>query len=270
MLITVLAQAVMVFRGDGTGINAFLFLILEWSDNQATLLERTTIAVVTGVTLIGVLRPTWYFLLPAGLYLLVEACAAVFVGGRAFAEWTPAAAALRFGTPLLAPYVLRPWFERDSRGRDASVSASFTAGCWLLRVALGVVFILHGYEALQHHAVFIDLIIGTGNRLFGIWLPESSVTTALTVIGSVDVVVGAAVLLKGNRVIFGWMMIWGLITAMSRMTANGWDAYPDVMLRATHFMVPLALYMLGPLFPFRTFRVFLGRSTNHSNPQEQT
>ena len=42
---------------------------------------------------------------------------------------------------------------------------------------------------------------------------------------------------------------WGLITALSRLTANGWGAYPELLLRTTHFVVPFVLLKYRKTIP---------------------
>ncbi len=247
---TVAAQAILTFRGDGTAINAFLFLDLGWSHMQAVRAERSAMSIILGVTLLGVIRPHWLLLAPVGLYLLAEACLTMHVGGRAFAQLAPAAAALRFMTPLVTPFVLASYLKsfRLVEPRPVMTAASATSarmGRWLLKLAVAVVFITHGYEAIMHHPQFIDLVIGTGTRMFDVWLDESKVTRLLTLIGTVDIIVGVALLFRWSPTLLGWAAFWGLLTALSRMTAYGWGAYPDVLLRSTHFGVPLALLLLS-------------------------
>ena len=258
--LTALAHAVKTFRGDGTALNAFLFLDMGWLNEEAARTERvalTTVLVLTvlSVTLVGVLRPIGWLMVPMGLFLLLEAALSVHVGGKPFYELSLAAAALRYGTPLLTPLVLAGYVGHGRRlSRDQETTQpgtlstwrawSFRSGTLLLRLAVAVVFLTHGYEAWQHHPRFIDLIIGTWAKYFDVWLDQTLVTQILTVIGVVDILVGVGILLTWNPVLLGWAAFWGLLTALSRMTAFGWGAYPDVLFRATHFLVPLALLLL--------------------------
>ncbi len=252
--LTVLAHAVKTFRGDGTALNAFLFLDWGWPDERLAQTERVWLMAIAGLTglgvaLAGIWRSVAWWMIPAGLYLLLEAVLSVHVGGQPFSHWSPAAAALRYGTPLFAPLVLAGCLQgAESSTRSETLAGwragSFGTGALLLRFAVAVVFFTHGCEAWQHHPRFIDLVIGTGARQFDVWLDETLVTRILTGIGVVDVVVAIAILLSWNPLFLGWAAFWGLVTASSRMTAFGWGAYPDVLLRATHFLVPLALLLL--------------------------
>ena len=39
------------------------------------------------------------------------------------------------------------------------------------------------------------------------------------------------------------MALWGIITACSRITANGWEAYPEALIRAANGGLPLAILL---------------------------
>jgi len=255
---TLIGFGIKTFRGDGTALNTFLFLEWGWSNERAAHVEKTALWIVLALTGLGVLRPCWWLLVPSGFYLLLEAVLSVKVGGSPFSALAPAAAALRFGTPLITPWLLMGYFQNVSlRGCDSTnlldranadtgwwQKNSFRSGAIFLRLATGLVFLSHGYEAWHHHPMFIDLVIGTGARQLDLWFDESRVTSGLSVIGAVDIVVGLGLLVSSNRFLLAWAAAWGLVTALSRMTGFGWGAYPEVLYRATHFLVPFALLLL--------------------------
>lgn len=254
---TMAAHAIRTYRGDGTAINAFLFLDLGWSNEAAARFEYGGMALVLVLTALGMRWPRWYLLAPAGLYVLAEYTLRTVVGGQPFSEWAPAAAALRFATPLVTPFLLLSLSSRavaqETRdgSPDPSGAESLRASerrlkfwAWWLRCAVAVVFLTHGFEALRHHPAFVDLVIGTGTRMFDVWFEESVVTQVLGVIGIVDLFVAIGLLASPNRLVLGWAGCWGLVTALSRITAYGWGAYPELLMRATHFLVPLALILV--------------------------
>ena len=45
----------------------------------------------------------------------------------------------------------------------------------------------------------------------------------------------------GLRAALLYMALWGAITAASRVSYDGWHRLPDVLFRATHFVVPWVL-----------------------------
>lgn len=233
VVVTLIGVLVTTLRGGGSGWNAWLFLDQGLSHRSAHQIELILVLVTMVFSVAGLLLRQWRWgtclMFPAFAFLLTEACLIAKTGGVGHAEWAPAAHALRYGTPLaLVLLAMKEPFG------EAQVIL-------LLRVSLAFVFVTHGAEALMHYPRFIDLIIGSGGNLLGWRVTESQATSLLTVIGWVDVVVGIAILIRPLPALLWWMAIWGLVTALSRMTSLGWDAYRDVLIRATHFVVPFVL-----------------------------
>lgn len=170
-----------------------------------------------------------------GLVLLSESIAGVFAGGFPFFEHTPWAWALRFGTPFGLAVLL--W-------REASPPVWCRAGAeWILRVAIAAVFAIHGLEALWKHPQFIDLVIGSADT-FGWELGEAAVVRTLFVIAVVDLVVAGLVLVWPRPGVLIWLAVWGLVTALSRPLAYGFASYPELLMRAPHYLAPLAVMAL--------------------------
>ena len=236
---TMIGMTAATFRGDGTAINAFLFLTAELSHEAAGRLERIAMAIILVLSVIALFRPHWALLLPVGGYALAEAFAREYERGYTFSEWAIAAQAPRYLTPF-AIILLLVGLHRIGLGRGFHI-----AGRLVLRVALAVVFAVHGLEALQAHPGFIDLIISSASNLVGWRVPERTATQTLLVIGYVDIAVALALLIWPRTPILWWAAFWGGLTALSRVTAYGFGAYPDVVVRATHVLVPLALGMLA-------------------------
>lgn len=233
VILTLTGFLISILRGSGSGWNAWLFLEQGLSHEAATRIDLT-LALVALVSAIAGLcfrhrNRAGLFMLPAFLYLLINAFLIAKTGGSGHANWTPAAHALRYGTPLaLVLLVMREPFG----------SAQITM---LLRVVIAFVFITHGAEALLHYPRFIDLIIGSGENLLGWRITEEQAKSALTVIGIVDLIVAVLVLVRPHPALLWWLAAWGLITALSRMTSLGWGAYPELLNRASHFLVPMVL-----------------------------
>lgn len=111
-----------------------------------------------------------------------------------------------------------------------------------LRWAAVIVFIAHGVEALQQNPEFLDLVVYSTYRVFGIEVSESFAATCLTVIGAVDVLVGLVCLVRRSTLAMGWMAVWGAVTALSRVVAFGWAiGWHASFARAPHCGVPLAV-----------------------------
>src|SRR3546814_7171694 len=92
---------------------------------------------------------------------------------------------------------------------------------------------------------FIDFIIGSANNILGVRWTEATALQIMRIIGWVDIIVAIAVLLKPHKYLLAWLLFWSTITAFSRMTSLGTGAYTEVLMRASHILAPLAVYMLS-------------------------
>ena len=145
---------------------------------------------------------------------------------------SPAAHALRIGVPLALLFECR---AQNTRWTSR----------WL-RIAIALTFIAHGCQAWFQHPEYATYLLATGHNLFGAQLDQSSVELVLRTIGIVDILIALGVLF-GNR--FGhkyrWLLtyvvLWGFITAASRVTTGGIVVWHEAVLRASHFCGPLAL-----------------------------
>jgi len=121
---------------------------------------------------------------------------------------------------------------------------------WLLRIAIASTFIGHGLAAYWLKPGFVDLIVGTIDTFLGSdWrLAEEREKIALLLlpwIGRIDFLLAALILIpfKRLRTVALWMAIWGFVTAVSRVTAFGWERWPDLMIRAANGGIPLLLWI---------------------------
>lgn len=237
VLATAIGTAVTTFRGDGTALNAYLFMDLGVAPAAAGRIERLAAALVLVVTTGALVFFRWPWFLPAAGYILAEAVARWHMQGQAYSTWAPLTHSARYAAPL----VLAAWLvaARLPPGHGARWQA---AGAWLLRFSLAAVFVTHGLEALQAHPGFVDLILSSALNLGGGRLTESAATTVLEWIGLADFAVAGALVLRPHPAVLLWAAFWAALTALSRVTANGWGAYPDVLLRAAYFLGPLALW----------------------------
>jgi uncharacterized membrane protein YphA (DoxX/SURF4 family) len=239
ILFHALGLARALYNRSGTSIGSIALLhwkvphemILFWEKAGGSLL------VLLAVSLF--IRPTMFALLGVFALVFTESLAAVKAGGFAFFAWTPYANVLRYLAPLaLLPLVMghhRIALQPEDR---RSISS------WILRIGLAVVFVTHGIEALKLHPGFIDLIIGSGRSLFGWSISENAAGNSLRVIFVVDLIVAGLILIRTWTPLLAWMALWGLATALSRSISLGFESYPEILLRASHFLAPLAIWLL--------------------------
>ncbi|MCP4477925.1 MAG: hypothetical protein GY818_07525 [Planctomycetaceae bacterium] len=187
---------------------------------------------------------------PAKLILAIDFVALAFVAawtlsmgiaqtirGDLFAKFTLLEEAVRIATPAVLVVLLL--------GRKIG-TGSFcrVVGTIVLLVATSTTFALHGYKAIELYAPFLDYLLLS--QPFGLPLVTEQQTAEriLGVIGWLDV--GLAILL----LVFRWQWIalymaaWGLLTAFSRITAGGMEAWPEVFIRAANAGAPLTLFFL--------------------------
>ncbi|WDQ16660.1 hypothetical protein [Rhodopirellula sp. P2] len=111
----------------------------------------------------------------------------------------------------------------------------------MLTVAASFTFAAHGYKAYACYAPFIDLILLSEMQWTDIGFTQSTVEKMLVLIGVVDILVAAVLLIMRSRVAAFYMVVWGLVTAASRMTALGIEAWPETLIRIANGGVPLAI-----------------------------
>ncbi len=239
VIATALAMTAMAFRGSGTAINAFLFLDLGLSHPQAAWVERLVVVLMLAASVSGVVWRRWPLFLPAAIYLTAESVARWHVQGQAFSDWVLLSHSARYVTPCAAIVLILA-----ARGSASAARRFETAGEWALRIPLAAVFAAHGTEAFVGNPGFVDLIISSAANLTGMRVTESAALTALEVIGCMDVAVAGVILTRPGRLVLGWAAGWASIAALSRITANGWSAYPDVLVRASYYFGPIALWSL--------------------------
>jgi hypothetical protein len=171
--------------------------------------------------------------------------------GNPFHATDPAGHAVRYAAPLaLILFIAFPGREEESKIT------------WILRWGVAGTFVGHGLCALWMKPSFIDLIVGTMNSFFGDPVltagsldaleeafavaasRQAFAEAALPIIAIQDFILVALLLLPGKRIktVALWMAVWGIVTAMSRMTAYGWDHWHDLALRICNGGIPLFLW----------------------------
>ena len=171
--------------------------------------------------------------------------------GNPFHATDPAGHAVRYAAPLaLILFIAFPGREEESKIT------------WILRWGVAGTFVGHGLCALWMKPSFVDLIVGTMNSFFGDPVltagsldaleeafavaasRQAFAEAALPIIAIQDFILVALLLLPGKRIktVALWMAVWGIVTAMSRMTAYGWDHWHDLALRICNGGIPLFLW----------------------------
>ncbi len=159
------------------------------------------------------------------------------IRGDLFAKFTLLEEAVRIATPAVLVVLLL--------GRKIG-TGSFcrVVGTIVLLVATSTTFALHGYKAIELYAPFLDYLLLS--QPFGLPLVTEQQTAErlLGVIGWLDVALAILLLVFRWQWIALYMAAWGLLTAFSRITAGGMEAWPEVFIRAANAGAPLTLFFL--------------------------
>jgi hypothetical protein len=129
----------------------------------------------------------------------------------------------------------------------------------LLGAGVVLAFFGHGVLGAKGEEKFVGLVTGTYDKVLGGTMSTDTATSIVNVIGWIDIALAvvflgltvAAVMRKQiaysplAMYLFGWAVLWGFLTALSRFTAelNGKEIW-DVVERGPNFLLPAALVYL--------------------------
>ena len=130
----------------------------------------------------------------------------------------------------------------------------------ILGSGVALAFLGHGVLGAKGTAKFADLVTGTYDKVLGGSMSTSTATDIVKVIGWIDIGLAAIFIafvvsaLRDRPLaysplamgFFGWAMVWGFLTALSRFTAvmNGAETW-DVVERGPNYLLPAGLvYMI--------------------------
>jgi len=228
-----------VFGMRQTHFGNFLFLVMGMPHSEALFYEHISVSIFFLLCIINLFHTRLYTLLPIAGYIFFESWAGYYQGGYRYSDFTLLAHIMRYITPLALVVLCALPFVTKMK-----TTLRLKATEWLLRVSLAVLFFIHGLEAFYGYPGFLDLIIGSARNLAGIHIAESTSVSILKGIGILDFVVALLVLIRPKKEVLFWALFWGTLTAFSRVTAVGTAAYIEVLLRASHMIAPLALWII--------------------------
>ena len=124
----------------------------------------------------------------------------------------------------------------ETRPSERQLSASQrTALFWVLRIGVAATFFGHGMFAWNVHAGWIPYLTTVG-------FSAEAAATIMPVIGMVDFIVGAVVLVRPIRLVVLYAVVWTLATALIRPLAG--EALWAFVERGANWAAPLALLLL--------------------------
>jgi hypothetical protein len=107
---------------------------------------------------------------------------------------------------------------------------------YTLRIAAAMCCIGHGSFGIIKKAIWCSYfgVFGIGHDLAWQLMP---------VVGTIDIMMGIIILFYPARAVLGWLVFWGLITALLRPLSG--EPFAEFIERAGNFGVPMALLLLS-------------------------
>ncbi|WP_442509617.1 hypothetical protein SH528x_001200 [Novipirellula sp. SH528] len=177
------------------------------------------------------------------------------IRGDVFTELSLGEHAVRYGLPLALLLF--------------SILRTSSAGWWVLRIATAATFIVHGYKAMQLYGPFTDLILLSDAKWSAMQVEQVVAERVLWAIGLIDIAAGVLLIATRWRAVPVYMACWGVITALSRMTAFGVDAWPETLIRAANGGVPFGLVLAATVLAPRGKLMYNRASSPSPPPSEQ-
>ena len=174
-------------------------------------------------------------LLFISLWILMQSIATSLNGGKKFSELAVLAHATRWVMPLVLWGAL--WQLKAGKRRQVFEK-------YIIIIALAscsVTFAVHGWEAFCQNPPFQDLLYNTFSIVGWNMSPQSNAYILKTV-ACMDIALAVLLLILQRPGIFLWLAFWGAITALSRITAIGLEAWPQSAVRIANGALPFILF----------------------------
>lgn len=134
-----------------------------------------------------------------------------------------------------------------------------TALYTIMGAGVALAFLGHGILGAKGQETFVALVTGTYDKVLGGTMSADTATTWVNVIGWIDITLAGAFVglvvaaIRQHRIaysplamgLFGWAMVWGFLTALSRFTAvvDGAETW-NVVERGPNYLLPAAAVYL--------------------------
>ncbi len=225
-----------------TPVNVWLFMERGLPEETARLVDRVAAGLLALCAASALCAPRLPALAFMSAWFIALSLGTWSAGGHELAWLAPANHALRALAPI-ALWLLLP----GKQGSGTRHVERRLVALWLLRLSAAATFAGHGLLSIRQHPPFIDLILGSTRRLADWTMSESTACGLLETIGVLDLAVAALILVRPLRYVPAYMACWGLISAASRVTERGLEAWPELLLRSMHWLAPLGLFLYWSL-----------------------
>jgi len=230
---TLLLQCVGVFFHllGGSAIETMLFMEVGMKQGDAKSVENSIAWIFLFVGFWAFIKPNKPLLVIISIMTLLLAVIIKRQGGSPFTEWSIPAHMVRILLPIGILFFIRE-------------KKKLTLPYYILMSGLVITFLTHGFEALSLHPRFLDYLILSFENTFELRIRQNHAENLLRIIGSLDILAAILAIVFPKKPVFIWLAFWGLLTAFSRITELGIGMYPEVLIRASHFLVPICLILI--------------------------
>jgi len=231
--ITIILQSLGLFFTllKGSSVESLFFLEFGIEQSSSKSLENSLAYLVLILGIAIFIQPKTYTLILLFLVTLGVSWVTQRQGGIPQANLTLPSHALRILTPIGLWLLIRN-------------SGNYPKTYSILILALSITFFTHGLEALSLHPRFIDYLLAFSTKFLNYNLQQYNAEFILKTIGCLDIFMATLVLVKPKSGIFVWMAYWGFVTASSRIVELGWGMFPEVLIRASHYLIPVVLLVM--------------------------
>jgi len=216
----------------GSAIESMLFMEagMKQADAKSTEKFIAWVFLLTGI---------WTFVKPNKPVLVIISILTLLLAfiikrqaGSPFTEWSIPAHMIRILLPIGILFFIRE-------------NKKLILPYYILLVGLVITFLTHGLEALSLHPRFLDYLILSFENTFELRIRQIHAENMLRIIGSMDILVAILAIIFPKKPVFIWLAFWGFLTAFARITELGIGMYPEVLIRASHFLVPICLILIN-------------------------
>ncbi len=212
-----------------TSVNSILFMNIGLSDGAANFLEQVLLFILIASFPAYIIGKKKIFLWYMSLWSLALPVSTFFLHSNFGYQFALFSQFARVALPLSLLLL------DNLKGRDD----------WalILRIGIAATFFGHGLEALSLHPKFLDFLMDFSEVYLGFELLQNHAYTILYVIGVIDLAVALLALVTRFNMIFLYMALWGLITAICRITYFEGSGIMPFMVRSAHWVIPLVLFL---------------------------
>lgn len=217
---------------NGSAIGKNLWFNLELPDGIAYRIDFYLAILFIPFLALGLFkRSPWPFYL-CFLWLFTMSALAWYQGGSFSAPYSVFAHMNRYLLPACLAYWIHAGIPSKKTYDDISI---------ILTIAIAVVFITHGIEAMRKNPAFIDYTLRIFRTYTPLHIKEKHAVFFLLGVGIQDILLGLVILWKPNKWVFAYMAFWGAWTATLRTVYSPNHGLANTLLRAANGGIPLVL-----------------------------